>query len=84
MKSLGRISDARLPDAFLRYALETCENTFVRPTWWRGLTEVDRRRAMKRMAIHVSPFTPSIDDLKDDGVQLMPHRVGRRIGLLAP
>jgi len=56
-ESLAEVSRDLLPSTLVNVAFEYFENTYMRPTWWRGLSE-QSRRAFLRRAVHGTSLAP--------------------------
>lgn len=48
--------DAKMTDALIRFSFEFCENVFMSPDWWEGLSEENRATLIRRLNIGASPF----------------------------
>lgn len=65
-KSLATIPSTEKADATVRLAFEHLENTYMKPTWWYGLPEIDRQATIRRMSSGLPGIGRSPDCLKPD------------------
>jgi SEC-C motif-containing protein len=56
VKSLHKLPDADIGDAFVRHAFEYCENIYMSPTWWDGLDEA-KKIALRRRSTEAAGVT---------------------------
>jgi hypothetical protein len=76
--SLRAMPNEALPDAILRFGVETStENLFLRPSWWKGLSPPSRSSLLRRIsrAERTGGLTPH---LEEDGERIFPHQVASR------
>jgi hypothetical protein len=64
------------PHALLRFALESCENTFLSPPWWESLTPAMRDSLEERMSRGASPMFPTKPTgLQDDRLRAVSWQI---------
>jgi hypothetical protein len=69
IRSLEGVIDDQGSNAFLRLVFEHFENVHLRPEWWEGLTQEQRRSFAIRMATSAHPELPRKNKyLMDDGI----------------
>ena len=76
IKSLDAIPDESMTAALLRCFFEYCENIHMKPDWWETLPNKIRNSAIQRLQRSMS--SPSLGNIKDDGVIYDPWLIKRR------
>lgn len=72
MKSLSSLPENRKVDAIARYTFGTCENTYLSPLWWEGLSSEKRDYILRKIQENIHPVNPgSINYLVDDNVNIV-------------
>jgi SEC-C motif-containing protein len=73
--SLVRLPLPLIPHAFIRLVFGFCENIFLSPTWWEGLSQDDREGLRRRMQEASLDQPPSPVCLADDGRRIVDWQI---------
>lgn len=70
--SLHSLPEDEACHAISRFAFEYVENIFMSPDWWEGLSDVERRKLLRRAMSELRPDMPrAATCLKDDGLRIV-------------
>jgi hypothetical protein len=69
--SLLNVPSSLVVHAFVRFLFGFCENIFMAPRWWEGLSQDNREALRHKLQMEASPDeSPSPRCLADDGLRV--------------